>query len=72
MDTSQDSQSGFGLGLLVGVVVGAAVALLFAPTPGRETRRRLRRQMVAVRDRVGDQLEHLDDRVRHEIQARRR
>lgn len=82
MDTSQDNdeeaavavdqgRSGFGLGLLVGAVVGAAVALLLAPSPGRETRRRLQRGLRSTRDQIGDRLEELDDRVRDEIRRRR-
>ncbi len=62
---------GFGLGLLVGAVVGAAVALLMAPEPGRATRRRLRDRLAAARERVGEGIEDLDDRVRHEIRRRR-
>lgn len=62
---------GFGLGLLVGAVIGAAVALLMAPEPGRVTRRRLRDRLAAARERVGEGIEDLDDRVRHEIRRRR-
>ena len=79
MDTPEESEEtpssgrgGFGLGLLVGAVVGAAVALLFAPGPGRDTRRQLQRRVAAARDRVGEEFEDLDDRVRHEIRRRRR
>ena len=79
MDTPEGSEealppgrSGFGLGLIVGAVVGAAVALLLAPGPGRDTRRQLRQRLAAARERVGDGLEDLDDRVRHEIRRRRR
>ncbi len=34
----------FGLGLLIGAVLGAGTALLLAPASGDETRRRLRRE----------------------------
>ncbi len=38
-----DEQDGLGLSIefLLGVAVGAGVALLFAPAPGRETRRQI-------------------------------
>ncbi|MBL8988664.1 MAG: YtxH domain-containing protein, partial [Gemmatimonadetes bacterium] len=57
----------FGLGLLVGALLGATVALLFAPAPGRDTRRRLRRRLEDVRDRVGEGVDEIDQRVRREI-----
>jgi hypothetical protein len=62
----------FGLGVLVGALLGAAVALMFAPAPGNETRRRLRRRLKAARDKVGDGIEQIDDRVRAELRRRRR
>lgn len=65
------SRANFGLGLLVGMALGAAAALLLAPESGRITRRRLRRGLSRVRERVGDQIEDLDDRVRREIKRRR-
>ena len=36
---SNDSNAGFLAGLVVGALIGAAVALLYAPQPGTETRR---------------------------------
>ena len=35
---------GFGVGLLIGALVGAGAALLLAPAAGNETRKRLRRE----------------------------
>ena len=35
---------GFGVGLLIGALVGAGAALLLAPASGIETRKRLRRE----------------------------
>lgn len=58
--TSQDSQSQGGgikgdflLGLLVGATVGAAMALLYAPSAGHETRGQLRSTAEDVRGRAG-------------------
>lgn len=80
METTEDTtveepragRGGFGLGLLVGAVVGAAFALLLAPDSGRETRHRLRRRLGAVRERAREGFDELDDRVREEIRRRRR
>lgn len=40
--------------LLIGIVLGAGVALLFAPHSGAETRRRLRRGVTRVREAAVD------------------
>jgi gas vesicle protein len=52
------SRSGFMFGLVLGMAVGAAVALLFAPQPGEETRSQLSEgyQTLAgsLRERYGD------------------
>ena len=70
-EETRSPRAGFGLGLLVGAVVGAAVALLFAPGPGRETRRQLRRRLAAASERVGEEFDELDGRVRREIRRHR-
>ena len=35
---NKDNAIGFGIGLLAGVVIGGAIALLYAPKSGKETR----------------------------------
>ena len=68
--------AGFALGVIAGVVVGAGVALLFAPKPGRDLRQDLGEQMThlgrAVKDkyrdlskRAGAQLENVEAGVQH-------
>ncbi len=69
--TSRHSAGSFGLGLLVGALLGGMAALLLAPGSGRETRRHLRRRLRQAKEQVGDRLEELDDRVRTEIRRRR-
>lgn len=63
--------AGFGLGLFVGALVGAAVALLFAPAPGQETRRRLKRRFDTVKDELGDRVDEADQYVRRQLRRRR-
>lgn len=41
-------------GLVVGGVVGAATALLFAPRPGQEVRSELRDKAIDLRDRTSE------------------
>jgi gas vesicle protein len=69
---SRAGRSGFGWGLLIGVVIGAAGALMLAPRPGRETRRRLQRRLQSARQQLGVRLDSLEDTVRSEIRRRRR
>jgi gas vesicle protein len=47
---------GFGVGLLIGALVGAGAALLLAPATGNETRKLLRRGAKRVYARGGDVL----------------
>jgi gas vesicle protein len=47
---------GFGVGLLIGALVGAGAALLMAPATGDETRRLLRRNAKRMYARSGDAL----------------
>jgi gas vesicle protein len=44
----------FTAGIAVGAILGAAVALLFAPASGEETRHSLRRQVRRDRDEYDD------------------
>jgi gas vesicle protein len=70
--SERSDRTGFGWGLLVGMVIGAAGALVLAPRPGRETRRRIQRRLQSARRELGSRLENLEDAVRHEIRRRRR
>jgi gas vesicle protein len=56
----REDQSGasFVLGMLTGAVVGAGVALLFAPRSGQEMRQQLGEQYRGLAERVGEQAEH--------------
>jgi gas vesicle protein len=68
----------FGLGSFIyGALLGAGIALLYAPRSGRETREEIRTGMLRVRDKAEDAVRHaqqtvtgtLDD-VREEVNDR--
>jgi hypothetical protein len=63
--------AGFVTGLVIGALLGAGVALLFAPARGDRIRRRLGRGARAFRERARDELEHAARRARREIARRR-
>jgi gas vesicle protein len=63
--------AGFLTGLVVGALVGAGVALLFAPARGDRVRRRLGRGARALRERARDELADAARLARREIARRR-
>lgn len=68
MDQDHERQvANFISGLLLGAVIGAGVALLTAPRPGRKTRKRLKRAAADVRDSAGDRLDQLADEVKGKV-----
>jgi gas vesicle protein len=62
----------FTAGLLLGVVVGASLALLTAPQSGRKTRRRLVRAVSSARDQAADRWGDLTDEVQQAVRAGRK
>ncbi len=67
---SEDRGAGrFMAGILVGALFGGAVALLFAPSSGDATRRRLRRRLRKLREAAGEEVGELKAVAR---EARRR
>jgi hypothetical protein len=48
-----------GVGLVLGAVVGVAIALIVAPFPGEETRRRLGQRVDKMKRQSEDQIEQL-------------
>jgi gas vesicle protein len=49
-----ESGTGFFPGLILGAVVGAAVALLYAPQPGAETRRMVKEKALEIKDKAAN------------------
>ena len=60
----------FAAGVAVGVLLGAAVALLFAPERGSLTREKLRRRLEDVREYAEDEFDDLRKRARKELRRR--
>jgi gas vesicle protein len=58
----------FAAGLVIGALMGAGVALLFAPQSGADTRRMIRRRSRKIADGAQDRFED----VKHRIRAARR
>ncbi|MFI5207044.1 MAG: YtxH domain-containing protein [Gemmatimonadales bacterium] len=67
-ESEHGSAKTFTAGLLIGALVGAGVALLFAPQSGEETRRLIRRKAKHLTDDAKDRYED----VRHRVRAARR
>lgn len=49
---NRESSSKFFEGLILGAVIGAAVALLYAPQSGKETRRMMKEKASAIKERA--------------------
>ena len=62
--------SRFAAGLACGVVLGAGLALLFAPQRGDHTRRRLQRRLERLREHTADSITRADA-LRRELRRRR-
>ena len=63
---------GFVSGMLFGILLGAGVALLFAPAQGEETRGRLRKQMSSLKDDAREGLDRAGSRTREELLRRQK
>jgi hypothetical protein len=59
--------AGFAVGLALGAVLGASVALLMAPAAGDVTRHRLRRRFRHARHLAEEKWDDLADRARKEV-----
>lgn len=57
----------FAAGLAIGALVGATVALLLAPAPGRVTRKKLKRQLEDAKELAEDGIDELSRKAKREI-----
>lgn len=72
MNTYQhDPGAGFGVGMMTGLLVGAGLALLFAPKPGRELRGDLSESVAGARDAVEQGYRDVATKARSEFDAAR-
>ena len=62
----------FMAGLAVGALLGAGIALLYAPDRGTNTRRRLGRRIRRLRDQSGQSVEELKAALRKEMRRVKR
>jgi gas vesicle protein len=67
--------AGFAVGVVLGALLGAGLALLYAPDRGEKTRRQLKRRLQRLRDEAEDGLDRAGARaarVRRQLSRRRR
>ena len=62
-DSDRGGARPFAAGMLIGALVGAGVALLFAPQAGEETRRYLRKRARRLQAAAEDRVHDLKDRA---------
>jgi gas vesicle protein len=61
---NKDKAKGFGIGLLVGAVIGGVIALLYAPKTGKETRQLVKDKVTEVVDAVKEKTTEVVDAVK--------
>jgi len=73
-ETASSAKVGIGFvsGMLFGILLGAGVALLFAPAQGEETRGRLRKQMRSLKDDAREGIDRAGSRTREELLRRQK
>ena len=49
-----EGSSSFFIGFLVGMIAGAAIGILYAPKPGKETRAMLKEKATEIKDKASD------------------
>ncbi len=60
---NKDNVTGFGIGLLTGVIIGGVIALLYAPKSGKETRQFIKDKATGVIDAVKEKTGDVTDIV---------
>ena len=68
MDSDQERQAvTFMSGLVLGAIIGAGVAVLTSPQPGRRTRRRIRRAASRIQGSATDRLDELAAELKSKV-----
>ena len=68
MEYDSDAQVlNFVSGLVLGAVIGAGIALLMAPEPGRKTRRRIQKGAEVLGTQATDHWDELADDVKERV-----
>lgn len=71
-DETQHSARSFLAGIALGMLVGAGVALLFAPDRGDRLRRRIGRRFRQARDDAGESFDEFRESARDEFERRKK
>ena len=66
---NREASTGFFSGLILGAVIGAAVALLYAPQPGTETRRMVKEKALEVKEKAAKAANKIKESVSSVIKA---
>jgi gas vesicle protein len=66
---SRDSTSGFFTGLMMGAVIGAVVALLYAPQTGTETRRMVKEKASDIKEKTSKAVGKIKESVSSAIKG---
>jgi gas vesicle protein len=66
---NRETSTGFFSGLILGAVIGAAVALLYAPQPGTETRRMVKEKALEVKEKAAKAASKIKESVSSVIKA---
>ncbi|MDH3271791.1 MAG: YtxH domain-containing protein [Gemmatimonadota bacterium] len=65
-DTEREAVS-FVSGLVLGAIIGAGVAMLTTPQPGRKTRKRIRKTATRIRGSAADRLDELAGDIKNRV-----
>ena len=61
---TRDGAAGFGLGILVGAALGAAIGILYAPRPGREMRALIKEKAMETKATIGERAKKVVSDIR--------